>query len=117
MRMSAIGAPLSIARIGSTSPPLTLILMEFAASCWMTLALDCARTRSIVMPSAAKNPLRMPIAAGHRLVEPDATEPAMMVSAAPAGTANERVAANSAIAARTDGKRNLAPPAGRQDRV
>src|SRR5215467_11224684 len=87
-----------MARIGSTRPPLTLILIEFAASCWMTLALDCAKTRSILMPAAAKNPLLMPIATGHRLVEPDETEPAMMVSAAPAGTANESAAANNATA-------------------
>src|SRR5579871_1215078 len=91
-----------MARIGSTSPPLTLILMEFAASCWMTLALDCAKTRSILMPAAAKNPLLMPIATGHRLVEPDETEPAMMVSAAPAGVGvpNESAAATSAAAVR-----------------
>ena len=66
----------------SPSPPLTLTLMELAASCWMTLAFDCAKTRSILMSAAAKNPLLMPMMTGHRLVEPDETEPAMMVSAA-----------------------------------
>src|ERR1700732_2033629 len=92
MRTSAIGAPLSIARIGSTSPPLTLTLMELAASCWMTLAFDCAKTRSILMSAAAKNPLLMPMMTGHRLVEPDETEPAMMVSAARAAGAGRRAA-------------------------
>src|SRR6202035_4958055 len=66
----------------------TLTLMESAASCWITLAFDCAKTRSIVRPSAWKKPFLMPMWIGHRLVEPDDTPPAMMVSAAPRGGAN-----------------------------
>src|SRR5262249_42658790 len=64
-----------------------LMLMELAASCWMTLAFDCAKTRSTLMSAAWKRPLRMPIWTGHRLVEPDDTPPATTVSAAPKGGA------------------------------
>ena len=41
------------------------------------------------MPSAWKNPFRMPIWIGHRLVEPEETPPAMMVSMANAGGAEK----------------------------
>ncbi len=37
----AIGAPLSMARIGSTSPVDMVMSSEPAVSCWITAALDC----------------------------------------------------------------------------
>src|SRR5258705_7030885 len=99
MRMSAIGAPFSTVRIGSTRPLPTLILMELAASCWITLAFDCAKTRSTLMSAARKRPLRMPIWTGHRLVEPDDTPPATTVSAAPRGGAYSSAEAMSNVIA------------------
>src|SRR5262249_38849713 len=89
MRISATGAPFSTARIGSTRPLPTLTLMELAASCWITLAFDWAKTRSILISAARKKPFLMPMWIGHRLVEPDDTPPAIMVSAAQAGVTDE----------------------------
>src|SRR5215470_7947164 len=97
MRTSAIGAPFSTARIGSTRPLPTLMLMEPAASCWITLAFDCAKMRSTLMSAAWKSPLRMPICTGHRLVELEDTPPATTVSAAPRGGAYSSAEAMSRV--------------------
>ncbi len=51
-RKSEIGAPLSIARSGSVSPP-EPILAEPAASCCMAAAVEEAATRSSVTPCCA----------------------------------------------------------------
>ena len=56
MRTIASGAPFSMARIGSTSPELVETLVEPAATCWITAALDCAKTVSGLMPAAANRP-------------------------------------------------------------
>ena len=66
----------------------TLTLSEPAASCWMTLALDWAKTRSTLMSCAANNPVFMAMKIGHRLVEPEDTAPAITVSGAPPAHVN-----------------------------
>src|SRR5919198_436632 len=69
MRTMPIGAPFSIARIGSTRPALVATLVEPAASCWTTAALDWANTVSMTMSSAANKPFFMPIWSGQALAE------------------------------------------------
>src|ERR1700722_17293047 len=84
MRTMASGTPFSIARIGSTRPLPTLTFTASIASCCITPALACTNTRSILMSSAAKKPLRSPTVTGHRLAEAEPTDPTTTVSAAPA---------------------------------
>jgi hypothetical protein len=57
----AMGAPLSMARIGSASPVDKARSMEPAVSCCTSAALDWMKTRSSFTSSAAKYPLVTPI--------------------------------------------------------
>jgi hypothetical protein len=99
MRTMASGAPLSIARIGSTSPLPTLTLTASTASCWITPALACTNTMSILMPSAAKNPFLSPTVIGHRLAEAEPTVPTVTLSAERAAGAVSRTGHSSRAAA------------------
>jgi hypothetical protein len=54
MRTIEIGAPFSIARIGSTRPALGEIFSDPAASCWIDEALDCEKMTSSFRSAASK---------------------------------------------------------------
>src|SRR5262249_44075080 len=75
-------APFSIARIGSTSPALVAILVEPAASCWITAAFDCANMKSTFRPAAAKKPFWTPMWTGQAFAELEPTAPTITVSSA-----------------------------------
>ena len=61
IRQIAIGAPFSMARIGSTMPLPTVRLVEPPATCCAIAVDDGANTGSILMPTASKKPFWMPI--------------------------------------------------------
>ena len=56
-RISASGAPFSMARIGSVMPTLSATSSEPPVSCWVTAAPLCAKLSSRSRSSAAKKPL------------------------------------------------------------
>src|SRR5882757_5091641 len=89
-----------MARIGSTRPELVEKCAEPAATCWITAALDCAKTMSGCRSASLKKPFSTATDVGQKLADEEPTESSVTVSAAKAGREDEANARASAAGKR-----------------